>query len=277
MVIVHNATAGSSIPSANFQTNNLGPFQENIQDLYVTAYLKADVLPLTFVIGDGKEYNSEKQKYFNQPLKQNSSYIVFLRFFESNDSYYSTEWSSSVKTMVKPPEEYIERRSTEQSTGDKTFMELLIPLVIACLCFLLSLCVNIYQRRLIQNNGRHAKHRSQTSKQAHRTQNLDSKSMKGFEGAQKGSYVNDDTLYETPDEVLESVERNCTGSRPDNSTGQEPSTYMSLKDNQEPENFYQPLQAPGTGACPDHTKGGDQRIQTMQYENLAFKANFSGE
>ncbi|CAB4004623.1 Receptor-type tyrosine- phosphatase F [Paramuricea clavata] len=104
MVIVHNATAGSSIPSANFQTNNLGPFQENIQDLYVTAYLKADVLPLTFVIGDGKEYNSEKQKYFNQPLKQNSSYIVFLRFFESNDSYYSTEWSSSVKTMVKPPD-----------------------------------------------------------------------------------------------------------------------------------------------------------------------------
>ena len=85
MVIVHNAT-GSSIPSANFQTNNLGPFQENIQDLYITAYLKADVLPLTFVIGDGKEYNSEKQKYSNQPLKQKSGYIVFLRFFESNVS-----------------------------------------------------------------------------------------------------------------------------------------------------------------------------------------------
>ena len=97
--------------------------------------------------------------------------------------------------------------------------------------------------------------------------------MKSFEGAQKRSYVNDDTLYETPDEVLESVERNCTGSRPDNSTGQEPSTYMSLKDNQEPGNFYQPLQAPGASARPDHTKGGDQRVQTMQY----VKANFSGE
>jgi hypothetical protein len=63
--------------------SDLKPYQANTQDPYVTAYLKADVLPLTFVIGDGMQYNSEKQRYSNQPLKQNSSYIVFLRFFES--------------------------------------------------------------------------------------------------------------------------------------------------------------------------------------------------
>ncbi|CAB4019763.1 receptor-type tyrosine- phosphatase F-like [Paramuricea clavata] len=86
--------------------SDLKPYQANTQDPYVTAYLKADVLPLTFVIGDGMQYNSEKQRYSNQPLKQNSSYIVFLRFFESQDSYYSTEWSNSVRTLAKPPGEF---------------------------------------------------------------------------------------------------------------------------------------------------------------------------
>ncbi|CAB4004016.1 receptor-type tyrosine- phosphatase epsilon-like, partial [Paramuricea clavata] len=82
--------------------SDLKPYQQNISDPYVTAYLKADVLPLTFVIGDGMEYNSEKQRYANQPLEQNSSYIMFLRFFECQDSYYSTEWSVSIKTLAKP-------------------------------------------------------------------------------------------------------------------------------------------------------------------------------
>ncbi len=82
MVIVQNATRNPT-PSEGIETNQLKPYQENIQDPYVTAFLKADVLPLTFIIGDGKEYNSEKLKYSNQPLQQNSSYIVFLRFFEN--------------------------------------------------------------------------------------------------------------------------------------------------------------------------------------------------
>jgi hypothetical protein len=82
MVIVQNAIS-SSVLSENLRTSNLKPYQANTKDPYVTAYLKADVLPLVFVIGDGKDYNSEKEKYSNQPLKQNSSHIVFLRFFES--------------------------------------------------------------------------------------------------------------------------------------------------------------------------------------------------
>jgi hypothetical protein len=82
MVIVQSVTGGHT-PSENIKTSDLAPYQTNTQDPYITAYLKADVLPATFVIGDGKEYNSEKEKYFNQPLRQNSDYIVFLRFFES--------------------------------------------------------------------------------------------------------------------------------------------------------------------------------------------------
>ena len=70
-------------PSENIKTSKLKRYQTNTQDPYITAYLKADVLPLTFVIGDGKVYSSEKEKYFNQPLEENSNYIVFLRFFES--------------------------------------------------------------------------------------------------------------------------------------------------------------------------------------------------
>ena len=82
MVIVQNAKS-SSVLSENLRTSDLKSYQANTKDPYVTAYLKADVLPLVFVIGDGKDYNSENEKYSNQPLKQNSSYIVFLRFFES--------------------------------------------------------------------------------------------------------------------------------------------------------------------------------------------------
>jgi hypothetical protein len=71
--------------------SDLKQYRANTKDLYVTAYLKADVLPLTFVIGDGMEYNSDKENYFNQPLKQNSSYIAFLRFFESQVNSVKTE------------------------------------------------------------------------------------------------------------------------------------------------------------------------------------------
>ena len=67
----------------NIRTNELKPYQNNTKDPYITAYLTAGVLSLIFVLGDGKEYNSAKEKYFNQPLKQNSSYIVFLRYFEN--------------------------------------------------------------------------------------------------------------------------------------------------------------------------------------------------
>ena len=90
MVIVQSAKSSSTL-SENLRTSDLKPYQANISDPYVAAYLKTDVLPLTFVIGDGKEYNSEKEKYVNQPLKQNSSYIVFLRFFE-NQVNISKRW-----------------------------------------------------------------------------------------------------------------------------------------------------------------------------------------
>jgi hypothetical protein len=82
MVIVQVATKNREKVN-NIRTSELDSYQGNTQEPYVTAYLKAGVLPLTFVIGDGKEYSFEKETYFNQPLKQNSSYIVFLRFFEN--------------------------------------------------------------------------------------------------------------------------------------------------------------------------------------------------
>ena len=82
MIIVQKATSALTT-SKNIETSKLRPYQANTQDPYVTAYLKTEDLPLTFMIGDGKEYNSETGKYFNQPLTTNSSYIVFLRYFEN--------------------------------------------------------------------------------------------------------------------------------------------------------------------------------------------------
>ena len=83
MVVIVQIVTNGQTPSENIKTSKLKPYQTKTQDPYITAYLKADVLPLTFVIGDRKMYSSEKEKYINQPLEENSNYIVFLRFFES--------------------------------------------------------------------------------------------------------------------------------------------------------------------------------------------------
>jgi hypothetical protein len=60
--------------------------------------------------------------------------------------------------------------------------------------------------------------------------------------AERVSYVNDDTVYETPDDVIESIERNEAESKHEITTEEETSAYISLTDHKEPENFYQPLQ-----------------------------------
>ena len=86
MLIVVQSATNNPTSSENLRNSDLKPYQANTKDPYVTAYLKADVLPLVFVIGDGKKYNSDKETYLNQPLKQNSSYIVFLRFIENQVS-----------------------------------------------------------------------------------------------------------------------------------------------------------------------------------------------
>jgi hypothetical protein len=80
MVIVQIATKNPT-PVEDIKTSDLKPYQKDTQDPYITAYFKADALP--FVIGDGTAFNYENKKYVNQPLKLNSNYIVFLRFFDS--------------------------------------------------------------------------------------------------------------------------------------------------------------------------------------------------
>ncbi|CAB4004031.1 High Incidence of Males (increased X chromosome loss) [Paramuricea clavata] len=142
MVIVQNAKS-NSVLSENLRTSDLKPYQTNTKDPYVTAYLKADVLPLVFVIGEGKDYNSEKEKYFNQPLKQNSSYIVFLRYFESEGSYYSTKWSSNVRTMIRAPD-----KANDISSGTEWYIVLVSLVSGIIIGILLSYIVSCYRRKL---------------------------------------------------------------------------------------------------------------------------------
>jgi hypothetical protein len=96
MVVVKRARNSSKL-SEDIQTDALKPDRTcNIKDPYVTAYLNPDLLPLTFVIGDGKEYHSETEKYFNQPLQENSNYVVFLRFFESKVIKFDAFWITNL-------------------------------------------------------------------------------------------------------------------------------------------------------------------------------------
>ncbi|XP_028402588.1 receptor-type tyrosine-protein phosphatase F-like [Dendronephthya gigantea] len=237
MVIV-KSSANDQVSSEGIKTSDLKNFQSNTRDPYITAYLKADVLPLTFVIGDGKSYSSEDKNYHNQPLTANSNYVVFLRFFESQDSYYSTEWSDSIYTMAK---------HSELGNADNC-IRFLIPMIILALCFLLLLGVIIYQRRLNRKNE--------------------------FDGNKEpkigNKYVNEgNSVYETPDDVIEEIERN-EGVR-GTDKGQESSDYMSLKDKREPTNVYQALQPDSTNDGQSHSKMGGQN--PVEYQNPVFSAD----
>ncbi len=64
-------------------------------------------------------------------------------------------------------------------------------------------------------------------------------------------YVHEVKVYDVPGYLtpLESIpvdRGNETKSGPQTSTEQQPSAYMPLKNNREPDNFYQPLQFPPT-------------------------------
>ncbi|XP_028402587.1 phosphatidylinositol phosphatase PTPRQ-like [Dendronephthya gigantea] len=243
MVIVQSS-ANDQVSSEDIKTSDLKNFQSNTRDPYITAYLKADVLPLTFVIGDGKSYSSEEENYHNQPLTANSNYVVFLRFFESQNSYYSTEWSDSIYTMAKHSAKHSELENADNS------IRFFIPIIILALYFLLSLGVIIYQRRLLQNRKNE------------------------FDGNKEpkigNKYVNEgNSVYETPDDVIEKIEQ-TEGARA-MAKGQESSDYMSLKDKKEPANVYQAFHPHGTNDGQSHSKVGGQN--SVEYQNPVFSAD----
>ena len=88
-------------------------------------------------------------------------------------------------------------------------------------------------------------------------------------------YVHEVKVYDVPGYLtpLESIpvdRGNETKSGPQTSTEQQPSAYMPLKNNREPDNFYQPLQFPPTNFSRHHKNSCKQHDQTMQYDNAAF-------
>ena len=62
------------------------------------------------------------------------------------------------------------KSQTEQFNGEKIRLDLLIPLVISVLCFLLLLGVIVYQRRLIQINIKQPCHKCEASENSERTE-----------------------------------------------------------------------------------------------------------
>lgn len=87
MVIVKEAT-GEQKAVEKVKTNSLGPYQKTYTpDPYITAYLNVSDLSLPFVIGDEKRYYFNGMEYLNKHLKQNTSYIAFMRFFENEVNF----------------------------------------------------------------------------------------------------------------------------------------------------------------------------------------------
>lgn len=83
MVIVQSAFEDRE-KVEDIRTSDLKPYQANTQSRYVTAYFKVDSgTSSTFEIGDGKKYEYNGKYYVNKPLVQNSTYVVFFRYFEN--------------------------------------------------------------------------------------------------------------------------------------------------------------------------------------------------
>ena len=83
MVIVQ-ITPNNPQAVEEIKTSDLKPYEENTRGPYVTGYLKASAVdPVSKAIGEGNTYRSNKETYFNRPLERNTSYIVFLKYFES--------------------------------------------------------------------------------------------------------------------------------------------------------------------------------------------------
>ncbi|XP_028399507.1 uncharacterized protein LOC114522923 [Dendronephthya gigantea] len=251
MIIVQRSKS-RNVSSEEITTSDLKNYQLDTQDPYITAYMKADVLPLTFVIGNGKNYSSDKNNYHNQPLTRNSSYNVFLRFFESQDSYYSTEWSGSIYTMGRPSDGS-GKQSVHECTEDKTRLDLLIPLSILALCLLLSFGVIIY---LCRRQNSYSS--SEGVSQAMELDSIQTPTSRQTENANDCVPV---TVYEIPDEIEQHEAPYETDKE------QESSDYMPLNDNREPANVYQSLQPPGTNNGQRHPEGSGE---LMEYENAAF-------
>lgn len=83
MIIVQNSSQYRRIPE-DIKTSDLEPYQANTRKPYIATYFEVDSnAPSTFVIGDGKSYKFKAKYYINKPLEPNSSYTVFLRYFEN--------------------------------------------------------------------------------------------------------------------------------------------------------------------------------------------------
>ena len=96
LVIVKTGTS-SETASEDIETGELKSYSNGTQNPYITAYLKLDTTNyLNFVIGKGEKYEFRNKTYFNQRLKQNSHYIMFLRFFESEVIILYIFWTFTI-------------------------------------------------------------------------------------------------------------------------------------------------------------------------------------
>ncbi|CAB4032786.1 Hypothetical predicted protein, partial [Paramuricea clavata] len=74
---------------------------------------------------------------------------------------------SSTTEKSRPTKCLCDNETSEKSSEDKKIrMDLLIPLVVLALCFLLSLAVIIYQSRRLQNSYRLASHKEPTGQES---------------------------------------------------------------------------------------------------------------
>lgn len=80
------------------------------------------------------------------------------------------------------------------------------------------------------------------------------------DGGQRSCVEADCTPYLTSVEDVNHSAQNITDSQ--KSARDEPSAYMSLKDNREPGNYYETLSSPGRSADREQTKKGEHTIES---------------
>ena len=83
ILVIVQAAANKKKTSELYASNEVKPFSAGSSDPYVTAGFNHSNLPTTFVIGNGNSYTFGGENYVNQPLKEKTTYILFVMYIES--------------------------------------------------------------------------------------------------------------------------------------------------------------------------------------------------
>ncbi|XP_046858195.1 receptor-type tyrosine-protein phosphatase U-like isoform X6 [Xenia sp. Carnegie-2017] len=151
VVAMKNVEEESRLPS-NFNNTDLVTYSKAISSTQPMPYIAAvvsrrDFKP-NFILGDGETTTrrSNRENYYNGPLKPGTNYKIFQRVFINDQSdYYSTDWSPVAATAQKHKSGR-SMMATNQSTDGGKIGAIAVAVVAAILLIIFVILVILFVR-----------------------------------------------------------------------------------------------------------------------------------